>query len=75
MSSTNYLVVLVLGFMVTTSQSMRFDLLSGTTKCISEDIKINAMTVGKYSVINPHEGSPLPNTHKLTVRVGTFKHY
>jgi hypothetical protein len=51
------------------AHSMRFDLGSGTTKCISEDIKSNAMTVGKYGVINPNEGFPVPDTHKITVRV------
>jgi len=41
----------------------------GSTKCISEDIKINAMTVGKYSVVNPSDGYPLPDSHKITVKV------
>jgi len=49
--------------------SMRFDLQMGSTKCISEDIKINAMTVGKYSVVNPSDGYPLPDSHKITVKV------
>ncbi|GFY84893.1 emp24/gp25L/p24 family/GOLD family protein [Actinidia rufa] len=48
---------------------MRFDLKSGATKCITEDIKNNAMTVGKYSVVNPNEGYPMPDTHKITVKV------
>ncbi|KAF5735555.1 transmembrane emp24 domain-containing protein p24delta9 [Tripterygium wilfordii] len=52
-----------------TAESMRFDLQSGQTKCISEDIKSNAMTVGKYSIVNPSEGNPLPETHRLTTRV------
>ncbi|XP_031254138.1 transmembrane emp24 domain-containing protein p24delta9-like isoform X2 [Pistacia vera] len=60
-------------------ESMRFDLNSGQTKCISEDIKSNAMTVGKYSVVNPNEGYPVPDTHKLTVKVtspyGNFYHH
>nr|ACJ85043.1 unknown [Medicago truncatula]AFK39244.1 unknown [Medicago truncatula] len=51
--------------------SMRFDLQMGSTKCISEDIKINAMTVGKYSVVNPNEGYPLPDSHKITVKVSS----
>jgi hypothetical protein len=51
------------------AHSMRFDLVSGITKCISEDIKSNFMTVGKYSVINPSEGFPVPDAHKITVRV------
>lgn len=50
-------------------QSMRFDLQSGSTKCITEDIKNNAMTVGKYSVVNPNEGFPIPDTHRITVKV------
>ncbi|XP_059670365.1 transmembrane emp24 domain-containing protein p24delta9-like [Cornus florida] len=60
-------------------QSMRFELHSGNTKCITEDIKNNAMTVGKYSVVNPIEGHPMPDTHKITVRVtsphGNNYHY
>ena len=27
------------------------------------------MTVGKYHIVNPNEGIPLPETHKVTVRV------
>ncbi|KAL3578827.1 hypothetical protein D5086_020331 [Populus alba] len=27
------------------------------------------MTVGKYSIVNPHDGQPLPDSYKLTVRV------
>ena len=62
--------IVSIGLILTMSaHSMRFDLGSGTTKCISEDIKSNAMTVGKYDVINPNEGFPVPDTHKITVRV------
>lgn len=60
---------LVLGYLSAVGQSMRFDLKSGDTKCMSEDIKTNAMTVGKYSVVNPNEEFPVPDTHKITVRV------
>ncbi|PNY17618.1 transmembrane emp24 domain-containing protein [Trifolium pratense] len=49
--------------------SMRFELKSGEPKCITEDIMSNAMTVGNYSVVNPNEGSPIPDSHKITVRV------
>ncbi|XP_051146185.1 transmembrane emp24 domain-containing protein p24delta9-like [Andrographis paniculata] len=60
-------------------ESIRFDLESGHTKCISEDIKSNSMTVGKYHVVNPNEGNPLPESHKVTVRVtspyGNSYHY
>ncbi|KAJ6826087.1 transmembrane emp24 domain-containing protein p24delta9-like [Iris pallida] len=51
------------------SSSLRFDLLTGHTKCITEDIKVGAMAVGKYSVVNPSDSDPLPDTHKITVRV------
>ncbi|KAL9246364.1 hypothetical protein vseg_019908 [Gypsophila vaccaria] len=51
------------------SKSLRFDIKSGDTKCISEDIKSNSMTVGKYHVVNPNEGTPLSEAHKITVRV------
>lgn len=69
MSILNLLVITIVGLVLTVAESMRFDLKSGHTKCISEDIKSNAMTVGKYSVVNPNEGYPLPDSHKLTVRV------
>ncbi|XAR51713.1 hypothetical protein NMG60_11006426 [Bertholletia excelsa] len=49
--------------------SMLFDLQSGIAKCITEDLMSNAMTIGKYSVVNPNKGYPLPDTHKITVRV------
>ena len=72
MSRSNLgLVLIILGLMLETDigESMRFELESGNTKCISEDIKPNAMTVGKYSIVNPNEGYSLPDSHKLTVRV------
>lgn len=62
-------VVIILGLFSNFGESMRFDLTSGHTKCVSEDINHNGMTVGKYSVVNPNEGYPLPDTHKLTVKV------
>lgn len=62
-----------------TCRSIRFELQSGHTKCITEDIKSNSMTVGKYSVVNPNEGHPMPESHKLTARVtstyGNNYHY
>lgn len=69
MSHINFSVILILGLMSTMAHSMRFDLQSGATKCISDDIKSNAMTVGKYSVVNHNEGFPKPDSHKVTVRV------
>ncbi|KAJ9187449.1 hypothetical protein P3X46_002904 [Hevea brasiliensis] len=72
-------IITLLGILSSTSQSLRFELQSGHTKCISEDIKSNSMTVGKYSIVNPHEGQPLPESHKLTARVtssyGNSYHY
>lgn len=62
-------VIIVLGLLSAVGESMRFDLTSGHTKCISDEIKNNAMTVGKYSSVNPNEGYPLPDTHKLSVKV------
>ncbi|XP_004489416.1 transmembrane emp24 domain-containing protein p24delta9 [Cicer arietinum] len=76
--------ILLLSILTLTStfsfvNSMRFELQSGHTKCISEDIKSNAMTVGKYSVVNPNEGYPIPDTHKITIKVssphGNSNHY
>ncbi|KAK3212443.1 hypothetical protein Dsin_017149 [Dipteronia sinensis] len=62
-------VFIIVGLLSITGQAMRFELKSGHTKCISEDIKSNAMTIGKYSLINPNEGYPLPDNHKVTVKV------
>ncbi|XP_061365948.1 transmembrane emp24 domain-containing protein p24delta9-like [Gastrolobium bilobum] len=69
--SNSILLLLVLypALMCSFVNSMRFELKSGQAKCMSEDIKSNAMTVGKYSVINPNEGYPIPDSHKITVRV------
>lgn len=64
-----HLSLLLLVLFSSSTESLRFELQSGHTKCISEDIKSNSMTVGKYTVINPNEGSPLPDSHKVTVRV------
>ncbi|XP_074274595.1 transmembrane emp24 domain-containing protein p24delta9-like [Silene latifolia] len=61
-------ILLILGFIQLT-QSLRFDLKSTHTKCISEDIKSNSMTVGKYHIVNPNEGTPLSDAYKFTVRV------
>ncbi|KAK4785569.1 hypothetical protein SAY86_002258 [Trapa natans] len=71
--------LLALGTLFSVSESVRFELQSGHTKCISEDIKSNSMTVGKYSIINPNEGQPMPQSHKITIRVtsayGNSYHY
>ncbi|VYS58983.1 unnamed protein product [Arabidopsis thaliana] len=54
-------------------ESMRLDMESGNTKCISDDIKTNYMTVGTYSIVNPNEGHHLPPSHKLFVTVSSPK--
>ncbi|XP_030449756.1 transmembrane emp24 domain-containing protein p24delta7 [Syzygium oleosum] len=63
------LVATLLGFLAPASHSLRFELHSGHTKCIAEDIRANSMTVGKFAVVNPHEGHPLPESHRLSARV------
>ncbi|KAL6648071.1 hypothetical protein ACP70R_012295 [Stipagrostis hirtigluma subsp. patula] len=68
--------------------ALRFDLNSGHTKCISDDIKVGAMAVGKYHVVAPDDGSllsspssqqPLPESHRISLRVtspyGNSLHY
>ncbi|KAI9168879.1 hypothetical protein LWI28_003269 [Acer negundo] len=69
----------IIGILSTTSQSLRFELQSGHTKCIAEDIKSNSMSVGKYSLVKADEAHPLPESHKVTVRVtstsGNSYHY
>lgn len=71
--------VLILMFLSTKVYSLQFEVLSGHTKCIAEDIKSHSMTVGKYHIVNPNEPHPLPNTHKVTLRVtstyGNTYHY
>ncbi|XLU35495.1 hypothetical protein S245_071561 [Arachis hypogaea] len=77
--STPLLAFITLALMCGITNSMRFELRSGQTKCIAEEIKSNAMTVGKYSVVNPSEGYPIPDTYKLVVKVsspsGNSYHY
>ncbi|KAL8112009.1 hypothetical protein AgCh_019642 [Apium graveolens] len=84
-------VATIQGLFTSLTESVRFDLESGNTKCISEDIKSNSMTVGSYRIVNPNEPhhfhpssteqphQPLPDSHKLTVRVtatsGNSYHY
>ncbi|WJX75251.1 hypothetical protein P8452_58801 [Trifolium repens] len=71
------LIVIISTLMCSFVNSMRFDLNSGEPKCITEEIKGNALTVGNYSVVNPIEGYPLPDSYKITVRVSSpyGKHY
>ncbi|CAI0388409.1 unnamed protein product [Linum tenue] len=46
------------------AESMRFDMHSGETKCISEDVKADTLSVGSYSIVDPIKGDP-----NVTVRV------
>ncbi|XP_042446273.1 uncharacterized protein LOC122031194 isoform X2 [Zingiber officinale] len=59
--------------------ALRFELESGHTKCVTEDIKLHAMAVGKYSVVIPSDAAQLPDSHKITVKVtspyGNSIHY
>lgn len=64
-----HLSLLLLILFSSSTESLRFELKSSLTKCISEDIKSNSMTVGKYTIVNPNEGYPLPDSHRITVRV------
>ncbi|KAK6133656.1 hypothetical protein DH2020_032566 [Rehmannia glutinosa] len=64
-----FLVLVSILLLWTRVESIQFDLESGHTKCIAEDIKSNSMTVGKYHIVNLNEGHPLPDSHKITVRV------
>lgn len=79
-SSFLFVTIVLILIVPNPSTSLRFDLPSGNTKCISEDVKNNALSVGKYSVINPDVTedhgvidhtlkTPLPDSHKITVRV------
>ncbi|CAH2033867.1 unnamed protein product [Thlaspi arvense] len=63
--------LLLLGIYSRVSQSLHFELQSGRTKCVSEDIKSNSMSVGKYSVVNPNEAHPSPPSHKISIRVSS----
>ncbi|CAG7859915.1 hypothetical protein BRARA_I00333 [Brassica rapa] len=65
--------IIMMTLMLRIGESMRLDLESGITKCISDDIKINYMTVGNYSVVNPNEALHLPASHKIYVTVTSPK--
>ncbi|NP_001151722.1 transmembrane emp24 domain-containing protein 10 precursor [Zea mays] len=82
------LLALLLLILATASPTgaLRFDLRSGHTKCISDDIKVGAMAVGKYQVMAPDgvassSSSPqqLPDSHRISLRVtspyGNSLHY
>ncbi|XP_047308940.1 transmembrane emp24 domain-containing protein p24delta9-like [Impatiens glandulifera] len=69
-SSTFVSFVITLGFLSNMADSLQFNLESGGVgKCIMEDVRGDSMSVGKYHIVNPNEGHPLPETHNLTVKV------
>lgn len=49
--------------------ALRFELESGFTKCISEDIKLHEVAVGKYSLASLSDHVPLPDSHRVSVKV------
>ncbi|KAG2376990.1 Transmembrane emp24 domain-containing protein [Vigna angularis] len=65
--------LLIFGLFSYSVQSLRFELESGQTKCITEDIRKSSMTVGNYSIINPNVHQPLPDSHTVSVRVGSLE--
>jgi len=66
-----FLLVVAMGLLSYSVQSMRFDMPNGKGKarCFSEDIKKNTMVIGNYSIVNTNEGHPLPVNHTITVQV------
>ncbi|MFS7995107.1 hypothetical protein Hanom_Chr12g01114151 [Helianthus anomalus] len=43
--------IAIIGILSTLAHSIRFEIESGHTKCIAEDIKSNSMIVGHYSIV------------------------
>ncbi|CAN8255434.1 unnamed protein product [Cochlearia groenlandica] len=69
--------VIMVAMMMTTilkvGLSMRLELESGVSKCVSDDIKSNSMSVGTYSIVNHNESLHLPASHKTFVTVTSPK--
>lgn len=65
--------IVILPYLSAIAKSIRFNVESGVTKCITEDLRIKSMTVGEYWVVNPNEGQPLPEHHKIYVGVNSFE--
>ncbi|KAK1432884.1 hypothetical protein QVD17_09786 [Tagetes erecta] len=62
-------IILVLLVSLHRVNGMRFDIKTGATKCITEDIQPISLSVGKYSIVNPDEDYPLPDSHRVTIRI------
>ncbi|KAG2264058.1 hypothetical protein Bca52824_071137 [Brassica carinata] len=69
MTTSRWIIITMTLMLMRIGESMRLDLESGMTKCISDDIKLNYMTVGTYTVVNPNEAHHLPASHKIHVTV------
>ncbi|KFK33502.1 hypothetical protein AALP_AA5G021300, partial [Arabis alpina] len=65
----SYILLLVIVLSSQKAVSVRYELKSGQTKCIGEDIHKNSLSVGKYFIVNPNEDHPLPSSHKIHVKV------
>ncbi|XP_010502341.1 PREDICTED: transmembrane emp24 domain-containing protein p24delta8-like [Camelina sativa] len=69
---------LIIALLSPRALSMYFELNSGRTKCTGEEIHENAMSIGKYAIVNPNKDHPLPSSHKIIVKVlppkGTILH-
>ncbi|KAG7640344.1 GOLD domain [Arabidopsis suecica] len=64
------ILLLIIALLSPRTLSMRYELKSSKTKCIGEEIHENAMSIGKYFIVNPNEDHhPLPDSHKIIVKV------
>jgi len=65
-----FLLVVALGLLSYSVQSMRFDLLYGkAARCFSEEVKKDSVVFGNYSIVNTNEANPLPPHHTMSVQV------
>ncbi|KAG9146346.1 hypothetical protein Leryth_008036 [Lithospermum erythrorhizon] len=60
--------ILTLGKLSTHVESIRFEVQSGKTKCIVEEIRKNCISLGKYHIVKENEAHPLPDSHKVKVK-------
>ncbi|KAL0737756.1 hypothetical protein Bca4012_013966 [Brassica carinata] len=72
-TTLRWIIITMTIMLIRIGESMRLDLESGMTKCISDNIKLNYMTVGTYTVINPNEARHLPASHKIYATVTSPK--
>ncbi|RDY00138.1 Transmembrane emp24 domain-containing protein p24delta9, partial [Mucuna pruriens] len=79
MSNSNLVLLLAPALMCSIVNSLQFEVKPGHPKCISEDIKSNVVTAGNYHVVSANQGQPIPDSHKISVRVrsphGNGYHY